>query len=57
MKNFGKLAMPGTASLTLAASESSDNGGPLITLDAAGRRLSCRREVNGSVAVLRKFAN
>lgn len=32
-------------------------GGPLITLDAAGRKLSCRREADGSVTVFSEFAN
>ncbi len=32
-------------------------GGPLITLDAAGQKLSCRREANGSVTVFSEFAN
>lgn len=32
-------------------------GGPLITLDAAGQKLSCRREANGAVTVFSEFAN
>lgn len=32
-------------------------GGPLITLNAAGQNLSCRREANGSVTVFSEFAN
>lgn len=32
-------------------------GGPLITLQAAGQNLSCRREANGSVTVFSEFAN
>ena len=32
-------------------------GGPLLTLNAAGQNLSCRREANGSVTVFSEFAN
>jgi hypothetical protein len=32
-------------------------GGPLLTLQAAGQNLSCRREANGSVTVFSEFAN
>jgi hypothetical protein len=32
-------------------------GGPLITLNAAGQNLSCRREANGVVTVFSEFAN
>lgn len=32
-------------------------GGPLLVLDAGGRRLSCRLEDNGRVTVFSEFAN
>ncbi len=32
-------------------------GGPLLTLDAAGTKLSCRLEDNGSVTVFSEYAN
>lgn len=32
-------------------------GGPLITLQAASQKLSCRRETNGHVTVFSEFAN
>ena len=32
-------------------------GGPLLTLQAAGQGLSCRREADGSVTVFSEFAN
>lgn len=32
-------------------------GGPLITLSAAGQKLSCRTEPNGSVTVFSEYAN
>lgn len=32
-------------------------GGPLITLDAGGQSLSCRREANGRVTVFSEYAN
>jgi len=32
-------------------------GGPLLTLDSRGTKLSCRMESNGSVTVFSEFAN
>ena len=32
-------------------------GGPLLVLDAGGRRVSCRLEDNGSVTVFSEYAN
>jgi len=32
-------------------------GGPLVVLDVAGQRMSCRLESNGTVTVFSEFAN
>ncbi|MBL3704170.1 hypothetical protein GI582_15835 [Sulfitobacter sp. BDSS02] len=39
------------------SSEIETGGGPLLTLDAAGTRYSCRKEADGSVTVFSEFAN
>ena len=46
-----------SAGVVVVTSRIETGGGPLLTLDAAGQSLSCRREANGSVTVFSEYAN